>query len=153
MSTSTPLKALPLCVDAGAEVSLSTTGRLVGARVGDCGIPSVVVEFVDAASAEVPSCEAVGVGPTLAVVLLSVIVTLGGLTVIVDRMKVVDLDCVPALSLSLGYATVLLSSEGMIQNSADTNPPLIRSSSSPSALVALTSQGTLQSPRHCTVHS
>jgi hypothetical protein len=58
---------------------------------------------------------------------------------------------VPVLSLSLVLVPLL--STGIIQNSADTNPPLVCASLSPCESVARKSQGTLQSPKHCTVHS
>lgn len=137
---SAPLIALPLCcVDSGLGIALSGAREVIGARVVDAGVKRDVA-FVAADCAE-----GVDVWTAVVLVVLIVIVILGGLIVTVDLMEIVEV-----LVLSL-LAFVLLSPTGMIQNSADTNPPFV--CTSPSASVARTSHGTLQSPKHCTVHS
>lgn len=136
---------MPLCVAAGLDTCTCVADEVVDACVVDAGELSVAVDFA--------AVVVLGIDFALVFVLFNVTVKRCGLTVTVDLMKVVVVLPVPALPLALALVLVLLSSAGIIQNSADTNPPLLCASSSPCESVARTSQGILQSPKHCTVHS
>lgn len=124
MSTSTAPAARPLWIGAGLEIPPCIAGEVVVAPVIEAGVKNVAVEFLVAESTDVVAFGAV----VALVMLLSVIVNRGGLIVIVDLIRVVVVRAVPALSLASAFDIELpssISSVGMIQNSSDTNPPLI----------------------------